>query len=86
VPFLVQFWFFASPVVYPAMLLGEPWRTLFGLNPMTGVVEGFRSALLGTAVPGLGLTILASAGVALLLVAAGLFYFRRVEDSFADVI
>lgn len=85
VPFLVQFWLFATPVAYPSTLLGEPWRTLFGLNPMTGVVDGFRWALLGTT-DGPGLTIVASTAMTVLTLIGGLFYFRRVEDSFADLI
>ena len=48
VPFLMQFWLFATPIAYPSSLLSEPWRTVYGLNPMVGVVEGFRWALLGT--------------------------------------
>jgi lipopolysaccharide transport system permease protein len=83
-PFLTQFWLFATPVAYPSSLLSEPWRTLYGLNPMVGVVEGFRWALLGTNPPGpmLGL----SAAVSLALLVGGAFYFRRMERSFADVI
>lgn len=84
-PFLTQLWLFATPVVYPSSLLGEPLRTVLGLNPMAGVVEGFRWALLGTR-PAPGLLLVASAGTALLLFAGGLIYFRRVEDRFADVI
>lgn len=84
-PFLTQLWFFATPIVYPASLLPEPWRTLLGLNPMAGVVEGFRWALLGTAAPAAGL-IAASAIVALVVLLTGTLYFRRVERGFADVI
>ena len=54
VPFITQFWMFATPIAYPSSLLAEPWRTLYGLNPMVGVVEGFRWALLGTGRPRLG--------------------------------
>jgi lipopolysaccharide transport system permease protein len=84
IPFLTQFWLFATPVAYPSSLLAEPWRTLYGLNPMVGVVEGFRWALLGTSPPGplLGL----SAAVSLVLLVTGAFYFRRMERGFADVI
>jgi lipopolysaccharide transport system permease protein len=84
IPFLTQFWLFATPVAYPSSLLGEPWRTVYGLNPMVGVVEGFRWALLGTAPPGplLGL----SAAVSIALLVTGAFYFRRMERGFADVI
>jgi lipopolysaccharide transport system permease protein len=84
VPFLVQFWLFATPVVYPSSLLGEPWRTLYGLNPMVGVVEGFRWALLGTPPPGPMLVVSAVVAVALLI--SGVAYFRRVERTFADLI
>ncbi|MEN8375210.1 MAG: ABC transporter permease [Gemmatimonadota bacterium] len=84
-PFAVQAWLFITPIAYPSSLLEEPWRTLYGLNPMAGVVEGFRWTLLGTdsAPPGL---VLASALVALLLFVTGAFYFRRVEAGFADVV
>ena len=85
VPFLVQFWLFLTPVVYPASLLGEPWRSLIGLNPMTGVVEGFRWALLGTHLASPWLLPL-SATTAALSFAGGLVVFRQVEDSFADVV
>jgi len=84
VPFLVQFWLFATPVVYPSSLLGDPWRTLYGLNPMVGVVEGFRWALLGTDPP--RATIALSAGVTLAVLVSGLLFFQRVERKFADVI
>ena len=85
VPFLVQMWLFATPIAYPSSLLSEPWRTVYGLNPMAGVVEGFRWALLGTGVaPGPMLAV--SAAGALLFLAAGTLYFRRVERTFADVV
>lgn len=84
-PFLVQFWLFATPVAYPSSLVGEPWRTILGLNPMAGIVEGFRWALLGTT-PAPGPMVLASTGAALALAAIGFAYFRRVEDRFADII
>jgi lipopolysaccharide transport system permease protein len=85
VPFLMQFWLFATPVAYPSDLLSEPWRTLFGLNPMTGIVEGFRYGLLG-ADNGAGAMILVSAFATVGLLTSGSFYFRRVERQFADVI
>jgi lipopolysaccharide transport system permease protein len=85
VPFLTQVWFFLTPVVYPGSLVPERWRPLYGLNPMVGVVEGFRWALLGTGAPPGRLT-LVSAAVALVLLVGGLCYFRRVEDEFADLI
>lgn len=84
VPFLIQFWLFATPIAYPSSLLSEPWRTLYGLNPMAGVVEGFRWALLGSNPPGMMLVVSSSA--AILLVASGLYYFRRMEKTFADVV
>lgn len=85
VPFMVQFWFFATPIAYPASLLAEHWRVLYGLNPMTGVVEGFRWAFLGTGSP-LGGAMLASTAVALTLLLTGAFFFRRLERTFADVL
>ena len=84
IPFMIQGWMFATPVVYPSSLLSEPWRTIYGLNPMVGVVEGFRWALLGTNPP--GPMILVSAVVSLLLLASGVLYFGRMEKTFADVI
>ena len=85
VSFLTQFWLFATPVVYPSSLLSEPWRTLYGINPMVSVVEGFRWALLGTKTA-LGPVMIVSTAVALMLLASGAFYFRRMEKTFADVI
>jgi lipopolysaccharide transport system permease protein len=85
VPFLTQFWMFATPIAYPSSLLSEPWRTLYGLNPMVGVVEGFRWALLGTT-PAPGAIVVASSLVALALLIGGAFYFRRMEKNFADVV
>jgi lipopolysaccharide transport system permease protein len=83
VPFLVQIWFFATPIAYPSSLLSEPWRTLYGLNPMVGVVEGFRWALLSVnQAP--GPMIWVSAGVAVALAVSGAYYFRRMEKTFAD--
>ena len=85
IPFLTQFWLFATPIAYPSSLLAEPWRTLYGINPMVGVVEGFRWALLGTdTAPGLIITV--SSLVALALLVGGTYYFKRVEKSFADVV
>jgi lipopolysaccharide transport system permease protein len=83
-PFLVQFWFFASPVAYSSAHITQPWRNLYGLNPMTGVIEGFRWAVLGQQPP--SLMIVLSAGVAAVFLITGLFYFRRVEKTFADLI
>jgi lipopolysaccharide transport system permease protein len=85
VPFLIQAWMFATPIAYPSSLLDEPWRTLYGINPMVGVVEGFRWALLGTETAP-GPIVLISALVAVGLLVGGAFYFRRMEKTFADVV
>lgn len=84
-PFIVQFWMFATPIAYPSSLLPEPWRTLYGINPMAGVVEGFRWALLSTDTAP-GSIIIASSLAALTLLLSGAFYFRRMEKTFADVV
>ena len=84
-PFLTQFWLFATPIAYPSSLLPEPWRTLYGINPMAGVVEGFRWALLGTTTAP-GPIVIVSTLVALTLLVSGAFYFRRMERTFADVV
>ena len=84
-PFIVQGWLFISPVVYPSSLLDEPWRTLYGLNPMVGVIEGFRWGLLGTNTPPNTMGIVSAiAAVALLI--GGAYYFRKLESTFADVV
>lgn len=85
VPFLTQFWFYATPIAYTSLLIPEGWRVLYGLNPMTGVVEGFRWALLGSQT-GNGFMIVVSAMIVILMFLSGLYYFRRMEDGFADVI
>ncbi|HEX5019643.1 MAG TPA: ABC transporter permease [Candidatus Binatia bacterium] len=85
VPFLIQFWMFATPIAYPSSLLSEPWRTLYGLNPMVGVVEGFRWGLLGTSTAP-GPIIALSSLMAVAILVGGAFYFRRVEKTFADVV
>jgi lipopolysaccharide transport system permease protein len=89
IPFLTQFWMFATPVLYPGGLvrekLGEGAALLFGLNPLAGVVEGFRWALLGTAAPDWGLVAVSVVVVTLLLI-GGVLYFRRMERTFADVV
>ena len=85
IPFLTQLWLFATPVAYPSSLLPEPWRSVYGLNPMAGVVEGFRWALLGrTSAPGSLIVISVVAVLALLI--GGLWYFTRMEQTFADVV
>ena len=78
-------WMFATPIAYPSSLLDEPWRTLYGINPMAGVVEGFRWALLGTETAP-GPIVLVSALVAVGLLVSGAYYFRRMEKTFADVV
>jgi lipopolysaccharide transport system permease protein len=85
VPFLTQVWLFATPVAYPSSLLSEPWRTLYGLNPLAGVVEGFRWALLG-ADTAPGPMIIVSTLTALVMLISGAYYFRRMEKTFADVV
>ena len=85
VPFLVQLWLFASPVAYAAKLVPAEWRTLFELNPMAGVIEGFRWAMLNQGEPPVE-GIVVSAIVATVILVSGLLYFRRVEQTFADVI
>jgi lipopolysaccharide transport system permease protein len=86
VPFITQFWMFVTPIAYPSSLIENPLlRTLYGINPMTGVVEGFRWALLGTDTAP-GPIILLSSLVALGLLVSGAFYFRRMERTFADVV
>ena len=85
-PYLVQVWMYATPVVYPASLIANPfWKAMYSLNPMVGVVEGFRWALLGTDTAP-GLSVLVSSGVAFALLIGGAFYFKRMERTFADVI
>jgi len=85
VPFLTQFWMYATPIAYSSSLIPENWRLLYGLNPMTGVVEGFRWALLGMHTSG-GVMIGISAAVVVVMFISGLYYFRRMENNFADVI
>ena len=85
VPFLTQFWMYATPIAYSSSLIPEKWRWLYSLNPMTGVVEGFRWALLGkSSLDTLSISI--SAGMVVLLLIGGLYYFKRMESSFADIL
>ncbi|MCS6870668.1 MAG: ABC transporter permease [Anaerolineae bacterium] len=85
-PFLVQFWLFITPIAYPSSLIENPLlRVVYGINPMAGVVEGFRWALLGSPMPPLPM-LLASAFTALIALISGLFYFRRMEKTFADIV
>jgi lipopolysaccharide transport system permease protein len=82
-PFLSQLWLFSTPIAYPSSLLSEPWRMLYGLNPMVGVVEGFRWVLLGTGTAPGPVLFVSSLGSTIILIVA-LFYFRRMEASFSD--
>lgn len=84
-PFTVQLWLFATPVAYPSSLLSEPWRTLYGLNPMAGAIEGIRWALLGTGPAPTGMILISSLTAVTVLV-GGAFFFRRMERSFADIV
>ncbi|MFN6945460.1 MAG: ABC transporter permease, partial [Cytophagaceae bacterium] len=84
-PFLTQLWLFATPIAYPSSLLSEPWRTIYGLNPMVGVVEGFRWALLNTNTAP-GPMIMVSFFATTVLLISGALYFRRMEKTFADVV
>jgi lipopolysaccharide transport system permease protein len=81
----VQIWLFATPIAYPSSLLSEPWRTIYGINPMVGVVEGFRWALLG-AKTAPGPMIIVSSVVSASILVSGAFWFRRLERTFADVL
>jgi lipopolysaccharide transport system permease protein len=85
IPFLTQIWMFVTPVVYPSSLVPERWRAFYGLNPMAGVVEGFRWAFLGKSEHS-GSLIWVSASMVVLLLVGGLAYFRRMESTFADVV
>jgi lipopolysaccharide transport system permease protein len=85
IPFLTQFWLFATPIAYPSSLLSGTWRTLYGINPMVGVVEGFRWALLGTNTSP-GPMVVVSSVTALLILISGAFYFKHMEKNFADIV
>jgi lipopolysaccharide transport system permease protein len=84
-PFFVQFWLFASPVAYPSSLVPAKWRWLYGLNPMAGVIEGFRWAATGHGQPP-GPLLLASVGVVLMLLLGGLLFFQKMQSTIADVV
>jgi len=84
-PFLAQFWMFITPIAYPSSMVPERWQALYAVNPMTGVVEGFRWALLGTGQPPGTMTIVSSL-VAFVLLISGMFYFKRMERMFADMV
>ena len=85
VPFLVQFWLFASPVAYASSIVPAKWRWLYGLNPMAGVIEGFRWSITGRGDPP-GRMIIVSVLVVLVVLASGLFYFQKMESTVADVV
>jgi len=85
VPFVVQFWLFASPVVYPSSLVPEKWKTIYGLNPMSGIIEGFRWALLGRGEPS-GPMLVVSVIITFCLLISGIIYFRKMEGTVADII
>lgn len=85
IPFLTQFWLFLTPVAYPSTLVPVSWRALYGLNPMAGVVEGFRWALLGKT-EGPGALLAVSVAITIVMLVGGLYYFRRMERTFADVV
>ena len=85
IPFLTQFWMFASPIVYPASLVPERYRMIYALNPMTGIIEGFRSALLGT-IPFPTEMVLLSVAISIMIFLGGVLYFTQVERYLADVI
>jgi lipopolysaccharide transport system permease protein len=85
IPFLVQLWFFCTPVVYPASLIPPPWNVLYALNPLTGVVEGFRWALFGKGPPPEGIMIVSGTLVLVLLV-SGFYLFKRMDRTFADIV
>jgi lipopolysaccharide transport system permease protein len=85
IPFLIQLWLFASPVAYPVSVVPEEWRLVYSLNPLAGVIEGFRWALLGSDTPPVGLLVISTAIVVALLV-TGVFFFKRMEKTFADIV
>ena len=85
-PFIANLWMYLTPVVYPSSMIPEKWRLVYALNPMTGVVEGFRYALLGTTQSVSGGMILVSTLIAVIVLISGMFYFRRMEKQFADMI
>jgi lipopolysaccharide transport system permease protein len=84
-PFLTQFWMYITPIAYPSSMVPEKWRLLYAVNPMTGVVEGFRWALLGSG-QAPGMMTLVSTLVAIILLISGMFYFKRMERLFADMV
>jgi lipopolysaccharide transport system permease protein len=85
IPFLIQIWMFASPVAYPVSVVPEKWRLFYSLNPMTGVIEGFRWTLAGKEVPDI-LPLVVSVAVVLAVLFSGIIFFKRMEETFADVV
>jgi lipopolysaccharide transport system permease protein len=85
-PFLIQLWMFVTPVVYPSEMVPQQWRIIYGLNPMVGVVDGFRWSLFGSGTVGSGTMLCVSCIVSLVLLISGLFWFRRRERTFADIL
>jgi lipopolysaccharide transport system permease protein len=85
IPFVIQIWLFASPIAYPVSLVPEKWRLLYSLNPLVGVIEGFRWALLGKQSPDFGVMAISALAVITLLF-TGVIYFKRMERTFADVV
>ena len=85
IPFIIQFWMYASPVIYPVSLVPEKWRLLYSLNPMVGVIEGFRWAMLGKEGVDFGVMAVSTTMVVALLI-VGVVYFKHMERTFADVI
>ena len=85
IPFLIQVWMYASPVAYPVSMVPEKWRLLYYLNPMVGVIEGFRWALLGKEIPNV-MIMAVSPAVVLVLLVGGIIYFKKMEQTFADII
>jgi len=84
-PFLIQFWMFASPVAYPSSLVPERWRWVYGLNPMAGVIDGFRWSLTGQAFPSMTLISVSTIAV-LILLAGGLFFFQKIQGTIVDLV
>lgn len=85
-PFLTQFWLFITPIAYPVSIIPEKWRLLYALNPMSGVVDGFRWALLGNTQSAPGPMLILSSIIAVVVLISGMYYFRRMERQFADMV
>jgi lipopolysaccharide transport system permease protein len=85
-PFLTQFWLYITPIAYPVSMIPEKWRLIYALNPMSGVVDGFRWALLGNQQSAPGPMLIVSSVIAVVTLVSGLFYFRRMERQFADMV